>query len=74
MACSRQQAGAYTRQRHRSSLLCNRWRHPDTVSLNLIAPPEYPDAQSILDFIGGSVPEDKFIPIDGGKVKIFVRH
>ncbi len=46
---------------------------PDQVSQNLIAPPEYADAQSILDFIGGSVPEDKFIPIDGGKVKVFVK-
>ncbi len=46
---------------------------PDQVSLNLIAPPDYPDAQSILDFIGGSVPDEKFIPIDGGKVKVFVK-
>jgi hypothetical protein len=47
--------------------------NPDTVTLLLIAPPDYPDVQSILDYIGGFVPEDKFVPITGGRVKVFVK-
>lgn len=43
----------------------------DSVTLLLIAPPEYPDAQAILDFIGGSIPEEQFVGVEGGDVRVW---
>ncbi len=43
----------------------------DSVTTLLVAPPEFPDAQAILDYLGGFIPEEQFQLTSGGDVKVW---
>lgn len=48
-----------------------RGENVDQVTYMLIAPPEFSDVNLILDYLGGSIPEQQYQTIDGGNVKIW---
>lgn len=50
--------------------LGGRGQNLDSVTYLLIAPPEFPDAQAILDYLGGRIQEDRFLLIEGGDVRV----